>query len=355
MDQHEMAENNEFARNAALEELLTELNDLLSQAEQSVVQRYQQPAMSPVIIVGCPRSGTTLLLQWLANSGQFTYPSNLISRFYRAPYIGARIQQMLTDPRFAFRKEMYGIQTGWNDNFQSDLGKTRGLLAPNEFWYFWRRFFPYREIQYLSEQELAAVDTKTFTSELAALEAIFKKPLALKGLIANWNLPFLAAVLEKAIFLYIKRHPFFTIQSLLRARLKFFGTLNEWYSLKPREFDDLKRLDPYHQVAGQVYYTNQAIQQGLRIIKSSRWIEVGYEYFCSNPQAVWRMLEDRFREHGYEGNLNYDGPKWFDARNCVFVSPKEQEAIIAAYWELFQIDISPTTELMGSHHLHVAV
>ena len=54
-----------------------------------------------LFIVGCPRGGTTLLYQYLSYSGLFTYPTNFLSRFYFAPVLGARLQQMLFDVDFA--------------------------------------------------------------------------------------------------------------------------------------------------------------------------------------------------------------------------------------------------------------
>ena len=330
-----------FARNTKLEELLTELNSLLADAENQILSQFQQPRLPPVFVVGCPRSGTTLLTQWLAGSGEFAYPSNLISRFYQAPYLGARIQQMLVDSQLAFRHEMTGIDSILSGDYQSTLGKTAGALAPNEFWYFWRRFFPYGEIQHLTDQELANIDVETFSSELAALEAAFNKPLGMKALIANWNLPFLAGVFEKAIFLYIKRQPFFTIQSLLKARQQFFGTEDKWYSFKPPEYDQLKQLNPYEQVGGQVYFTNQAIQQGLQRIDFARWIEIDYEQFCHNPKDIWQQLAARLLEQGYEIHQKYDDPVEFENQNRITTSARTQEAIITAFWKMFQIDITP--------------
>ena len=46
--------------------------------------------------MGNPRSGTTLFIQWLGISGYLAYPTNLLSRFYGVPCIGAKIQLMLT-------------------------------------------------------------------------------------------------------------------------------------------------------------------------------------------------------------------------------------------------------------------
>ena len=146
--------------------LLKELNEALGEAEKSIIAGYSEPKHPVVLIVACARSGSTLMLQWLAGTGFFAYPTNLLSRFYAAPYIGARIQQLLTDPRYNFRDEFADYVP--ENTFTSDLGKTRGILAPNEFWYFWRRFFHFGEIQTLDHDALHKVDTAQLLSEIAA-------------------------------------------------------------------------------------------------------------------------------------------------------------------------------------------
>jgi hypothetical protein len=160
-----------FRRNERLEALLQEINEMLETAEDRILENYRMPRYPVIFIVGCARAGSTLMLQWLASTEKFAYPTNLLSRFYAAPYIGARIQQVLTDPQFNFRDEFDDLNP--KIHFSSELGKTRGTLAPNEFWYFWRRFFHYGEIQQLDEDALKRVDVLKFVSELAALEAAF--------------------------------------------------------------------------------------------------------------------------------------------------------------------------------------
>ncbi|HRX04698.1 MAG TPA: sulfotransferase, partial [Anaerolineae bacterium] len=130
----------EHRRNPRLEALLDEISGLLGPVESEVAARYHMPAYPVVLVMGLPRCGSTLTMQWLAASGRFGYPSNLLSRFYAAPYVGARIQQLLTDPQFSFGDELHDLASAVG--FDSTLGKTRGALAPNEFWYFWRRFIP---------------------------------------------------------------------------------------------------------------------------------------------------------------------------------------------------------------------
>ena len=326
-----MKRKTQFSKNLALENLLKDLNDLLVTSQEKVLSRYTATAFPPVFIVGCPRSGTTLLLQWLAGSKCFAYPSNFISRFYGSPYIGALIQQMLLDPEFAFNDEMRGMSIHTNDWFKSNLGKTDGLLSPNEFWYFWRRYFHYNEIQHLDDSKLKQIDIDALRSEFAALEDVFKLPLLMKALIINWNLDFIAKHIDNSVFLYIKRNSFFNIQSLLKARLKYFNNIREWYSFKPVEYELLKDEDAFSQVAGQVYFTNLAIKNGLSSVSSSRWIEIGYENLCHSPKSIWENISMLLYKNGYKLDLPYDGPAKFKCLNEVKITEFEKEKIHYAY------------------------
>lgn len=321
-----------FRRNENLESLLNELNNLLAPVEDDVIQKYSTPQYPSVFLVGCARSGSTVLMQWLANTNEFTYPTNIISRFYRAPYIGAKIQQMLSDPKFRYRNEFADF--GSPISFNSELGKTSGVLSPNEFFYFWRRFFKFGEIQYLDEASLNQIDTIKFCAELAAIEAVFNKPLAMKGLIVNWNIPFIHKILPKAIFVYIKRNLTYNAQSLIEARESFLGDRTKWYSFKPIEYSKLEHLDPYKQVAGQVFYTNRSIEQGLSQIDDKNWMLIEYENFCESPNIIYQQLCQKLALHGYKLSPEYIGPEHFDSTNQVRL-PQAQFNLISDAYDFF--------------------
>ncbi len=308
----------QFLKNTNLESLLIELNGLLSPVQDNVTVNFHKPEYPVVFIVGCARAGSTLLMQWLANTGEFAYPTNFISRFYSAPFIGAKIQQMLTDPKYRFKDEFLDLKK--HAMYKSELGKTSGLLAPNEFYYFWRRFFKFGEVQYLDKTEISKIDIKKFCSELASLQAVFEKPLAMKGHIINWNISFISRIIPNSIFVHVKRKPIFNAQSLIEAREKFYGDLNEWYSFKPIEYPMLKELDPYKQVAGQVYFTNRAIHQELSKIPSRRQLEINYEEFCKSPSKIYEQLGERLAFYHYNMAPQYNGPKKFSPMNKVRVS-----------------------------------
>jgi hypothetical protein len=319
----------DFRRNEELEDLLEEINGILEPAEDGILKNYVKPRYPVVFIVGCARAGSTLTLQWLANTGRFAYPTNLLSRFYAAPYIGARIQRLLTDSRFNFRDEFSDLVS--HVSFTSELGKTRGTLAPNEFWYFWRRFFPYGDIQQLDQDALQKVDAVKFVSELAALESALEKPLVLKAHIINWNIPFVANIFDKVLFIHIVRQPLHNAQSLLESRKKYFGTIDRWYSFKPPEFEKLKECDPYEQVAGQVYFTNEAISRGLDQINDNYWMKVNYEEFCKQPDAVFGTIKEKFNKQDCPVNWEYRGEDTFKSTNQVRLSEEETRRVMNAY------------------------
>jgi len=329
-----------FRRNPDLERLLQELNSLLAPVQAGIADRFKQPKRPVLLVVGSPRSGTTLMLQWLASLGHFAYPTNLLSRFYAAPYVGALIQRMLTDPQLNFRDEFRDIRDS-TFSFESNLGKTTGLMAPHEFWYFWRRFFAYGERHWFNEAELARVDGNGFASELASLEAAFEAPLALKAMIVNCNIRFVAELLETSIFVYVRRRPFYNIQSLLKARRDYAGSVEEWYSFRPREYQELKNLDPVHQVAGQIYYLNRAIEDELAALPESRKLVVDYERFCEAPEATYRELAEKCGSVGEALPSVYEGCGNFKLSNRVDVDEREARDIERAYAEFSGMEARP--------------
>lgn len=307
----EIREKN-FQRNQNLESFLKDINGDLGVAEKELLKKSYKKY--PIILVmGALRSGTTLMTQWIANTKEFAYPTNVLSRFYEAPIIGAKIQRLLLDPIYSFRNEI--IDFSQEINYSSQNGKTTGALAPNEFWYFWRRFLPYEslDMDYLPDEELRKiVDKETFTRELQGMCNVFEKPFAMKGLIANYNIPFLDEIFENVIFIWVKREPCTNIASILEARKRQLGDEKKWYSFRIPEMQDLlKYEEPAMQAAGQVYYINKRIEESLKNVSEERKMEVKYEDFCENPEKYYFELREKLLKQGYEISNAYCGEKKF--------------------------------------------
>lgn len=321
-----------FQRNENLERLLQELNIALESSNQGLLSTKidSERSLPIVFIFGVPRSGSTLFLQWLAATGLCAYPSNLLSRFFRTPLIGAKIQQLLTDPDYAFRDELFDLQS--SIDYVSENGKTRGALSPNEFWYFWRRFGFGENNNYVSNDELRlALAESSFNSELQGLTRIFNKPFALKAMIANQHIEILSEIFRESIFIWIKRSPEYNIQSLLEARRKQHGTLDKWYSFQIEEYPELVSLEPHRSVAGQIFYTNKAIKNSFESLPDQRKIIIDYEAFCEDPGHFYRILNSQLSKQGFVPVDLYPGPKKFDITNQWRIPEYTRAEALTAY------------------------
>ncbi len=302
--------SDKFKKNDGLETFLAEINSELWNTEK-ILLNTSEPKYPIIFVVGPLRSGSTLMIQWLASTGQFAYPTNLLSRFYCAPIIGAKIQQLLTDERYNFRNEI--LDFNQSVDFHSENGKTKGALSPNEFWYFWRRFLPFEEIDYLPDEELfEKVDIETMKAEFNGLLDVFQKPFALKAMILNYNIPFLNEIFDRCIFVYTKRDPLTNIESALKARERQLGSMHEWYSFKIPEYNLLKKIDdPIEQTAKQIFCINKAVEKGLAEVEGHKKIVVQYEDFCNNPELYYNELVDKLNKNGYDLEKKYHGEDKF--------------------------------------------
>lgn len=284
----------DYSRLPELEALLKELNSRLESANQHYLEDSSE-RHSKIFLVGSHRSGSTLFMQWLAASGLVAYPTNLLSRFYGAPLVGAKIQQLLTDPLYNFRNEILDFSSGIS--FSSDNGKTKGALAPNEFWYFWRRFLPFKDLDYMLAKELLEkANLRGLKDELNALANILEKPFAMKAMIMNQNIPELAEQFEKSLFVWIRRDPVFNIQSAIEARQRQFGDIQTWYSFRIKEYPELKELEPLESVAGQIAAINFSVEQSFSLLSRNRKLLVQYEDFCRRPEHYYKEITHRLRE-----------------------------------------------------------
>lgn len=304
-----------FRKHSDLESLLVEINGQLEPSNAEMTRGLAAERQPKIFVHGPLRSGTTLFLQWLSETGLAACPTNLLSRFYGAPVIGARIQQLLTDPRYNFRDEILDFNS--QIDFRSENGKTRGALSPNEFWYFWRRFLPFEDLDYLPDEELVRHGhLDGLRDELNALANAFERPFALKAMIMNQNIPALSARFDNALFVHIHRDPVFNVQSALEARKRQYGDIRQWYSFRIREYPELKNLEPLESVAGQIAAINRSIEIGMQSVPDERRLTVSYEAFCNDPRAFYEQIEERLCRLGPATHApDYTGPDSFQVTN----------------------------------------
>lgn len=315
--------------NEDLNKLLSHLKDLLLPIQLEYQSKFNEMKWPIGFIIGCPRSGTTLALQWLASSGIFSYPTNILARFAYAPYFGALIQNMLFNKQFDYNEEFLDINS--TVNFNSSLGKTKGALSVNEFQHFFRNYLNTYESRHFSEDELNTISFEDIKKGLASIEYAFNKPFITKAILIQLHITNLLSYIPKSLFIYIKREPIFIMQSLLIAREKYYGDKNVWWSVKPKEYEWLKNMDTYHQIAGQVYYTNNAILEELFNIPDNNKIELEYKEICKNPKKQFHNIQEKYKNLGFIIENSYNGPSKFDSGDIIKISEKELELFKDAY------------------------
>jgi len=323
-----------FRRNADLESLLAHINADLWPSERELIEQNSEKAMEfPVVLIMGPlRSGTTLFMQWLANTGIVGYPTNMLSRFYGAPIIGAKIQLLLADVKYSYRDELGEFIR--QVKYVSENGKTKGVLAPNEFWYFWRRFLARPECDVWTNEELMeSMDVKGLKAELVGMMDVFGKPFAAKGMLFNYNISFLDSVLDKVVFVQMLRDPLSNIRSVLGAREAQMGSRDAWYSFDIPEKSEILRLSPLEQAAAQVACINRAVSDGLAGVSGSRKLVVRYEEFCEGPAIVFGKLRQKINDQGGEVGPEYQGPDSFQVRR--FSMEKEQASLAMKVYNNF--------------------
>ena len=336
-DKIESQKSKIFRKNSALDNVLKELYQILSPVQREKEAKFIKNKWPLCFIVGNPRSGSTLLLQWLASLGHFSYPTNLLNRFAYAPYIGALIQELLFNPKYNFHNEFSDLNS--DINFNSDLGKSEGALASNEFQHFFRNYMPNFDPEFLDEKKIKRVDFHGIKNGLASIENAFGKPFVTKAVMLQFNISQLYSVIPNSIFLYIKREPIFNMQSILSARKKYYNNKNIWWSVKPAEYEFLKDMDIYHQIAGQVYFTNLAIKDALKTIPKNNKLELNYEEFCKNPRVIYDDLVKKYTANGYSIKEPYLSVESFNANENILLSSEEERKFIVAfeYFKNFEI------------------
>ena len=86
--------NSAFGKDMSQEALLADVNALIAPVQRQLEQRAPASPLRPVVLVlGPPRSGTTLVSQLITTSRLFGTVCNLAARFWEAPAFGLVVRR----------------------------------------------------------------------------------------------------------------------------------------------------------------------------------------------------------------------------------------------------------------------
>jgi hypothetical protein len=270
-------------KDSRLENAIALMNESLVGPEELLIDTFDAPTHPILFVIGAQRSGTTVLTQMLATLYRVSYASNLIARFWRAPYLGALVSKSL-------KLDEQPME------FRSDFGATLGASGPHEFSYFWRHWFP-GCAQDAKPMELPEVQATLLKKHFAAWQSISEEPLLFKNLLEVVpNIHVLAKIFPTAIFLNIQREDLYVVQSTLESRKSYGGDYQNWFGVKPSNFEEImKEPNPLVQVVKQVHYLKKEIEESLSRLPDDRYINISYEDLIDSPEKTIESIDSKFK------------------------------------------------------------
>lgn len=263
-----------------LRRLAKGLSPLLTPLERQLMGKYsggsdpKDDELQPVFIIGAPRSGSTALYQALTECLDLLYIDNLAALFYRNIYWGMWLS------RTVFRRRNHGC-------FLSQQGSTVhcGLHAPAECGDFWYRWLP-RQPHYIPKGYVADRSLQEMSRNIFGIIRRFRLPLLFKNLNAGQRLGMISQIAPNAKFIFIRRDPLYTAQSILDVKRKLGLDERSWWSIMPQNHDRLLSLDGPDMAVAQVYYLERRIMEDRRLFSPEQWMDVRYEDFCADVSAA---------------------------------------------------------------------
>jgi hypothetical protein len=311
----------EYRKDEVLEDAIETINSVLEREEPDVPDGVV--AQPTLFVFGLPRSGTTLLHQVLAWGLDVGYVSNVMARFYRAPYAGAMLSQAVLGARR-------------DDSFASDYGKSLDAAGGHEFAYFWQRALGIGGVDDLVDFGGVApkADWPATVAAVRRMQWAFGRPMLFKTNFAAQFLPQFASELAPAVFVLIERDPRDVALSILEARRRYYGDTRTWWATYPPNFAELRGLDPVSQVAGQVVALGAAYEEQVAKVPSGVTVRVAFDELCADPDAVVRRVRQSSLEvFGQAPELLHELPPRFEARRRA-ARTDEDRALLAALEEL---------------------
>lgn len=255
---------------------LSPFDRLLESREQELYQNAPAPPHPVVIVCGPPRSGTTLVAQYLINALDVGYINNLTSLFPRSPLVANQLLRRWVQPA--------------SGDYNAFYGKSRGLSGANDGLYIWDRW--------LGEQRDAPIEALSADADpgipqfFGALQQQTGKPVVNKvnRMISGASL--VADVFPQARFIGLRRDPVMLAQSLLEARDLLTGSRQRRYGLSD---NSPPADDAIEDVCRQVEYLNTLLDQQLAALGPERFLLLDYEQFCRQPAQLLSHLIDQWQ------------------------------------------------------------
>lgn len=249
----------------------------LGAVEKMGLRKTWHSNLPQLFILGLPRSGTTLIYQYIVHRLKVAYFTNGVGKYRLSPCIVSALQHRL-----------YGE---YHSDFKSSYGKVFGPVAPREAGGFWGRFFDRDE--YIRFEELSVRDIHTLRNSIACMQKTFGNvPFVNKNVKHMLRIEALKRTFPDSYFLYVTRDLEEVALSVLRARYENLGNPRDWWSVKPPNHVELANMPLAEQVVYQLITLQKKLEDDLLQIPAKRVLQVDYARFCEKPEHLILKLQD---------------------------------------------------------------
>ncbi|MBN2399868.1 MAG: sulfotransferase [Candidatus Aminicenantes bacterium] len=243
----------------------------LSRLERWERARATDCGAAQLFLTGLPRTGTTLVSQYIVHRLDVAYFTNGVKRFPLAPCTVSRWQRWLHPP--------------YQSDFLSEYGRSKGPMAPREAGAFWGHYFDLNRYQKISDVpplHLEAVRRTVWRMQNIFSGAAFVN----KNVKHLLRLNILATIFPKAYFLVIQRSLPDIAISVLIGRRQLSPDGSKWFSIVPRCYEEIRQLPVVEQIPRQLIDIQEKMEEDLARIAPARILYIPYGEFCQAPEAL---------------------------------------------------------------------
>jgi len=258
-----------------------------SRFQRRALARHTGAVRPQLFILGLPRTGTTLVYQYIVHRCEVAYFTNRVGKRYYDP-CRATWRDLSTQPPY-------------RSDFQSRYGRSEGVMAPREAGNFWLRFFDIDAYERFAD--VAPGDVETLRRTVRCVQALFGgAPYVNKNVKHLLRIDALARIFPDGHFLVIDRDLSDVGLSILRARREVGGSSEAWFSARPPGHASLVGRDPVDQVCAQIAGLDARMAADLAELDAARVHRIHYDDFCARPDAVIENVPAVFAGVGWRND-----------------------------------------------------
>lgn len=255
-------------------------SNLLNSIENKLISKGYEYAHQSIFIVGGPRTGTTLLSQLLINYFDLSYFTNLQSFFYKSP----AVISLLSKPFMNVLSSEIELK--------STYGYVNGLFAPSEAGEICRYWFGKNDLETVQDYH----HKEHVRSSVGFLSYLSKKPLLIKNLNNSLRIQNIRRLLPESFFIWVKRQPLYSAQSLLTMRKDLYNDYSKWASVKPMNYSYIKTLPYCEQVVRQIKDIDEYIQIQMDQIDPVKIHTIDYNKLCDDWTSEMDLIADAYKK-----------------------------------------------------------